>query len=72
VATANITEKPLGRRIDPPDDSRRVEDIAGTPTLFRASSTSPPTAKPPADRVMPEEGLALAEDEGAATYRERG
>jgi hypothetical protein len=25
---ANITEKPLGCRIDLPDDSRRVEDIA--------------------------------------------
>jgi hypothetical protein len=29
VATANVAEKPLGCRIDPPDDSRRVEDIAG-------------------------------------------
>ena len=28
VATANITEKPLRRRIDPPHDPRRVEDIA--------------------------------------------
>ena len=28
MATANIAEKPLGCRIDPPDDSRRVEDVA--------------------------------------------
>ena len=28
VATANVAEKPLGSRIDPPDDSRRVEDVA--------------------------------------------
>ena len=27
-ATANIAEKPLGGRIDPPDDSRPVEDVA--------------------------------------------
>ena len=28
VATADVAEKPLGRRIDPADDSRRVEDVA--------------------------------------------
>jgi hypothetical protein len=28
VATANVAHKPLGGRIDPTDDSRRVEDIA--------------------------------------------
>src|SRR3954451_16512184 len=28
VAAANITDETLGCRIDPPDDSRRVEDIA--------------------------------------------
>ena len=27
LATANVAEKPLGRRIDPADDSRRVEDV---------------------------------------------
>ena len=28
MATANVANKPLGGRIDPPDDSRRVEDVA--------------------------------------------
>ena len=27
MVTANITEEPLGCRIDPPDDSRCVEDV---------------------------------------------
>ena len=27
-ATANVADKPLSRRIDPPDDARRVEDVA--------------------------------------------
>ena len=28
LAAANVADKPLGRRIDPPDDSRCVEDVA--------------------------------------------
>jgi hypothetical protein len=28
VATANVADKLLGCRIDPPDDSGRVEDVA--------------------------------------------
>ena len=28
MATANVADKPLGRRIDPADDSRCVEDVA--------------------------------------------
>jgi hypothetical protein len=28
LATANVADKPLGGRIDPTDDSRRVEDVA--------------------------------------------
>ena len=28
MATANVADKPLGGRIEPPDDSRCVEDIA--------------------------------------------
>ena len=48
VATANVADKPLGCRIEPADESRFVEDVAGTPTLSRACSRSPPTPRPAA------------------------
>jgi hypothetical protein len=28
VAAANITEKPFGCLVDPPDDPRRIDDVA--------------------------------------------
>ncbi len=36
VAAANVAEKPLGRRIDPADDSRCVEDVARDADRFQS------------------------------------
>ena len=36
MTTADVADKPLGRRIEPPDDSRRVEDVARDEDVLQA------------------------------------
>jgi hypothetical protein len=63
-ATADITEKALGRGIDPTHDSRRVEDIARHADAVQRPLDITTDFRPSAPTVKPDVWLIATEERG--------